>query len=324
MIKVLSLFSGIGAFEKALKTQKINYEIVGFSEIEEYVVKAYCTIHNEPLSKSLGDITKIDPTKLPDFDLLTHGSPCQDFSIIGKQQGADINSNTRSSLMWNTVEIVKIKKPKIVIWENVKNALSKNHRHNFDKYLELLSSLGYKNFYKVLNAKDYGVPQNRERIFVISSLIHNDFTFPEEIQLTKQPKDLLEDGYKYDTYVDEENKIDSRIKRGCKIEFANHYDKIINSTKEIYDCRAKTDFQDKKVGIKVSPCLKAKNSNIHVLNGKRIQRLNSKEHWRFMGFTDDDYEKAKSTGCKDSQLCGMAGNSIVINILEQIFIKLLK
>ena len=97
-IKLLSLFSGIGAFEKALQNQGIGYDLVGFSEIDKYAVKSYCAIHNESLDKSLGDITKIDISKLPDdIDLLTHGSPCTSFSLAGKQAGGDEGSGTPSS-----------------------------------------------------------------------------------------------------------------------------------------------------------------------------------------------------------------------------------
>lgn len=139
----------------------IDYELVGFSEIDKYAIKSYCAIHNVSQEKNLGDITKINTYSLAvnlhydEIDLITHGSPCQDFSIAGNQAGAEEGSGTRSSLMWNTVEIVKAVKPKYVIWENVKNILSPRHKHNFDRYIEALSELGYCNYYQVLNAKDY-------------------------------------------------------------------------------------------------------------------------------------------------------------------------
>lgn len=195
MIKYLSLFSGIGAFEQALTNIGIEFELINYCEIDKYASKSYATIHNIPESKNLGDITQVDINSLPlDLDLITHGSPCQDFSVAGKNAGGDVDSNTRSSLMWNTVEIVKRCKPKYVIWENVKNVLSKKHKHNFDLYLKVLHDIGYKSYYKVLNAKNYGVPQNRERIFVVS--IRNDlqqsFMFPNGWKLDKRLKDILE------------------------------------------------------------------------------------------------------------------------------------
>lgn len=207
MIKYLSLFSGIGAFEQALTNIGVEFELVNYCEIDKYAAKSYAAIHNIPESKNLGDITQVYINSLPlDLDLITHGSPCQDFSVAGKNAGGDINSNTRSSLMWNTVEIVKHCKPKYVIWENVKNVLSKKHKHNFDLYLKALHDIGYKSYYKILNAKNYGVPQNRERIFVVS--IRNDlpqsFMFPDGWVLDKRIKDILEPTVEYKYYISQE------------------------------------------------------------------------------------------------------------------------
>lgn len=194
-MKYLSLFSGIGSPEQALKNLDKNFELVGFSEIDKYAIKSYCAVHGVDENLNLGDITKIDINNLPlDIDLITHGSPCQDFSIAGKGKGADEGTGTRSSLMWNTVAICEHCKPKYVIWENVKNVLSKKHRHNFDKYLDEMDRIGYKNHYKVLNSKDYGVPQNRERIFVVSIRkdIEKKFEFPEPFDNGIRLKDILE------------------------------------------------------------------------------------------------------------------------------------
>ena len=195
MIKYLSLFSGVGSPEMALRNLGIEFELVGFSEVDKYAIKSYCAIHGVDESLNLGDITKIDVDALPDdIDLITHGSPCQDFSFAGKRQGGDEGSGTRSSLMWNTVEIIRKKKPKCVIWENVKGVLSKKHIHNFEKYLQTMSDEGYKNYYKVLNAKDYGIPQNRERIFIISILgDHDEYKFPSSKPLDICLEDVLED-----------------------------------------------------------------------------------------------------------------------------------
>ena len=131
---------------------------------------------------------------------------CQSFSVAGKQEGGDEGSGTRSSLMWNTVEIVEECKPKYVLWENVKNVLSKRHRHNFDKYLNKMSNLGYRNYYQVLNAKDYGIPQNRERVFVISIRedIDQEFCFPSKMELNLKLKDMLEDNVEDKYYLSED------------------------------------------------------------------------------------------------------------------------
>ena len=196
MIKFLSLFSGIGSPEQALKNIGVDYELVGFSEIDKYAVSSYCKVHDVSDDLNLGDITKIDISSLPtDIDLITHGSPCQDFSIAGQQKGGDKGTGTRSSLMWTTVDIVEHCRPKVVLWENVKNLLSKKHRHNFDEYLEVMEELGYNNYYQVLNAKNYGIPQNRERVFTVSIRKDMDkgYVFPEPQELTLRLKDMIED-----------------------------------------------------------------------------------------------------------------------------------
>lgn len=199
MLKVLELFAGIGACSKALTNLGIEHEIVDAVEIDKYAVASFNAIHGTDFEPQ--DITKWD--KDIECDLIMHGSPCQDFSVAGKQAGGDKDSGTRSSLMYETLRIVEKLKPKYVIWENVKNLLSKKHRHNFDAYLERMNELGYKNYYQVLNAKDYGVPQNRERVFTVSvrtdgdmdeyDSFVRDFQFPEPIPLEKKLKDILEE-----------------------------------------------------------------------------------------------------------------------------------
>lgn len=171
--------------------------------LNDYLNRCKHNRHNEDERKNLGDITKIDAKLLKqvssaagtEIDIITHGSPCQDFSVAGKQAGAEKGSGTRSSLMWYTVDIVQQIKPKYVIWENVKNILSKKHKHNFDNYIEMMSQLGYNNYYQILNAKDYGIPQNRERVYTISirkDIDNKQFEFPEKEELKIRLKDILE------------------------------------------------------------------------------------------------------------------------------------
>ena len=166
-MKVLSLFSGIGAFEKALDNLQIPYELAGFSEIDKYAVKSYCAIHGVPESMNLGDITKVDENSLPkDIDLITYGFPCQDISLAGKQKGMfnDDGTQTRSGLFFEALRIIEATKPKIAIAENVKNLTGKKFKEQFELVLKSLEEAGYSNYWKVLNAKDYGIPQNRESI----------------------------------------------------------------------------------------------------------------------------------------------------------------
>lgn len=190
MLKVLELFAGIGACSKALTNLGIEHEIVDAVEIDKYAVQSFNAVHGTNFEPQ--DITKWD--KDIEADLIMHGSPCQDFSVAGLNKGGDKGSGTRSSLMYETLRIVEKIKPKYVIWENVKNLLSKKHRHNFDAYLEAMEKLGYHSQYQVLNAKDYGVPQNRERVFTVSirNDLNVDFKFPEPQGLTIRLKDVLE------------------------------------------------------------------------------------------------------------------------------------
>lgn len=190
MVRVLELFAGIGACSKALTRLGIEHEIVDAVEIDKYAIQSFNAIHGTNFEPQ--DITQWD--KDIRVDLIMHGSPCQDFSVAGLNKGGDKGSGTRSSLMYETLRIVEKVKPKYVIWENVKNLLSKKHRHNFDAYIEAMDKLGYHSQYQVLNAKDFGVPQNRERVFTVSirNDLNVDFKFPEPQELTIRLKDVLE------------------------------------------------------------------------------------------------------------------------------------
>lgn len=190
MVRVLELFAGIGACSKALTRLGIEHEIVDAVEIDKYAIQSFNAIHGTNFEPQ--DITQWN--KDIEVDLIMHGSPCQDFSVAGLNKGGDKGSGTRSSLMYETLRIVEKVKPKYVIWENVKNLLSKKHRHNFDAYIEAMDKLGYRSQYQVLNAKDFGVPQNRERVFTVSirNDLNVDFKFPEPQELTIRLKDILE------------------------------------------------------------------------------------------------------------------------------------
>lgn len=217
MLKLLSLFTGIGAFEKALENLKINYELIGFSEIDKFAIKSYCTIHNVPEYKNLGDVKKINIDKLPDFDIMTWGFPCQDISIAGRMKG--IQEGTRSGLYYEGYRILKSKKPKYSIIENVKNLTSQRFKIQFDSILNDIKELGYTNYWKVLNAKDYGVPQNRERVFIVSirnDIDRNSFIFPSPVELKLKLKDVLEDKVDERFYLTESG-IGRLIKKNNKL-----------------------------------------------------------------------------------------------------------
>ena len=194
-IRLLSLFSGIGAFEKALERENISYELANFCEIDKFAVKSYCAVHGVSEDKNLGDISKVASEDIPDCDLVTFGFPCQDVSVAGNQKGI-VAGQTRSGLLYEALRIIEAKKPSYAICENVKNLVGKKFKLDFDKLLFMLDELGYNNYWQVLNAKDYGIPQNRERVFVISirkDIDNGTFEFPKKFPLELRLKDMLED-----------------------------------------------------------------------------------------------------------------------------------
>ena len=220
MLKVIELFSGIGSQTQALKNAGVPHAVIGISEIDSYAVKVYRKLHG--WTTNFGDITKIK--ELPKADLWTYSFPCTDISISGQMKGFDRDSGTHSSLLWNVGKLLDVAKekeslPKYLLMENVKNIVSKRFKPLFQEWVDYLSSLGYKSFYQVLNAKDYGVPQNRERCFMVSILnFDGEFTFPEPVELKTFLQDLLEKN------VDERYFLSDRfIKYACDVEDRNGF-----------------------------------------------------------------------------------------------------
>ena len=199
MLKLLSLFSGIGAFEKALDKLGVEYELVNYCEFDKYASKSYAAIHGVDESLNLGDITKVNEKELPkDIDLITYGFPCQDISLAGKQKGLfnDDGTQTRSGLFFEALRIIEETQPKVAIAENVKNLVGKKFKPQFEIVLDSLDKAGYNNYWQVLNAKDYGIPQNRERVFIVSirkDIDNGCFKFPQGFELKLRLKDMLDD-----------------------------------------------------------------------------------------------------------------------------------
>lgn len=197
-IRVFEAFAGYGSTAMAMKKlqkdypNNIEFEFVGISEIEPNAIKAYNAIHGE--TNNYGDIAKINwGGQTPNFDLFTYSFPCQDISNAGKQRGFSEGSGTRSSLLWECEKAIIAKKPKYLLMENVKNLVSQKNMPDFNKWINRLSDLGYTSFWKVINSKDFGTPQNRERVFMISILEDEMmYHFPKKIKLEKRLKDILE------------------------------------------------------------------------------------------------------------------------------------
>lgn len=337
-ISILELFGGIGACTKALKDIGIDVNVVDYVEIDKYACKSYNAINDTNFEPQ--DIKEWD--KNIKVDLIMHGSPCQDISLAGLQAGADQGTDTRSSLMYESIRIINKLKPKYVVWENVKNLLGKKHRYNFDNYINKLDELGYNSYYQVLNAKDYGIPQNRERVYTISirkDIDNSNFKFPEKEPLKIFLKDLLE------KEVDEKYYLNDKQLISLKNSTFNSRKTRIQE-KDYCDILCTRDFKDPKciqignLNIKgndsikrvyspegISPTLTTcggGNTQAKIKDGNNIRKLIPLEYWRLMSFDDEDFYKVKKSGMSDSQLYKQAGNSIVVKVLEKIFLNLFK
>ena len=201
MIKVFEAFAGYGSQSMALRRLGIDFEVVGISEIDKYAIQAYMAVHGD--TSNYGDISKIDWSSVPDFDFLTYSFPCTDISTARQQKGLAEGSGTRSSLLWECRKAIEAKRPKYLLMENVKNLVSKKFTPYLKEWLRFLEGQGYSNYTKVLNAKDFGVPQNRERVFMVSILGDASFHFPKPFTLEKRLKDVLEQDVDESFYLSE-------------------------------------------------------------------------------------------------------------------------
>lgn len=200
-IRVFEAFAGYGSQSMALRRLGIDFEVIGISEIDKYAIQAYMAVHGD--TPNYGDISKIDWSSVPDFDFLTYSFPCTDISTAGQQKGLAEGSGTRSSLLWECRKAIEAKRPKYLLMENVKNLVSKKFIPYLKEWIRFLEGQGYSNYTKVLNAKDFGVPQNRERVFMVSILGEASFHFPKPFTLEKRLKDVLEKDVDESFYLSE-------------------------------------------------------------------------------------------------------------------------
>lgn len=303
-IKILELFGGIGSPRCALRNIGIPTKAIDYVEIDESAVRSYNAMFEGDLTYKTQSVVgwNLKP------DILIHGSPCQDFSIAGQQKGAEEGSETRSSLMWETIHIIDQMgewKPRFVIWENVKNVLSKHMKANFDRYISEMARMGYESSYEVLDAREFGLPQARERVFTISTLEGGKFDFSDLIRTPMRNINefLLDDVPPvYDvTQPSVYNVIGHKgIKRATVIEdFA-------------YTITTRQDRTPAQV----------------IDSGEgRYRYLTERECWRLQGYTDADFEAAaavqKRVGRYTMALYRQAGNSIAVPIFESIFRKII-
>lgn len=288
-------------------------------------------------TKNIGSIVG---KKAPECDLFTYSFPCQDISVAGKRGGFSEGSDTRSSLLWqcrNTVESVK---PKVLLMENVKNLVSKKYIGDFTKWIEWLSEQGYTSTWQTLNAKDYGVPQNRERVFMVSILGEESYEFPEAIPLTKRVLDIMEDEVDESYFISEDQKsmlhrnaselasktgLDRTEDDSIKLEFVGGiskkdrvgdgklYSRNFPQGDRVYNAKGIAVTQTAQGG-----GVGGKTGLYLIENSDKVRRLTPNESWRLMGFSDEDFKKAESVMSK-TQLLKQAGNSIVVPVLEAIF-----
>lgn len=300
MLQILELFGGIGSPRIALRNMGIDVKAIDYVEIDEKAVRSY----NAMFAKDLAYRTQSVVGYNLKPDILIHGSPCQDFSIAGHQKGADEGSETRSSLMWETINIIKqmgVWKPRVVIWENVKNVLSKHMIHNFNRYIEEMNKLGYTSSFEILNAMDFGLPQDRNRVFTISCLDGTYFNFMTLRKRKYRPLDDFLEKDVDDSYLVTQPSILSvigekgHVKRATVIK-----DKCYTITERQDRCPAQV---------------------IDLGNGK-YRFLTDRECWRLQGYSDEDYDNAAKVNNRRA-LYKQAGNSIPVTIFEAIFEQLL-
>jgi len=299
----IDLFAGLGGFRIALES--LGARCVYASEIDESVRQVYIENFRDVPD---GDITKVDADTIPDHNILCAGFPCQAFSISGKQRGFE---DSRGTLFFDVARIAKTKKPKVVFMENVKNFVSHDHGNTLSVVRTTMEELGYTFYYKVLNAADYGIPQNRERIYMVcfrDDLRINNFEFPKPVLLEKHVEDiLLEDESLVEhlyiqlpnVHLKEDNKYSNKPIRLGIVNKGGQGERIYSTKGTAITLSANGGGIFAKTGG-------------YLINGK-IRRLHPKECARLMGFPDS-YKLSES----DNQAYKQLGNSVVVDVLQLI------
>lgn len=317
VIRVFEAFAGYGSQSLALERLKENnpffdYKVVGISEIDEDAVKAYNSLHQNIFN--YGDICNIDWLNIPDFDLFTYSFPCQDISTFGKLQGLGEGSGTRSSLLWECRKAIEIKKPKYLLMENVKALTYKKYKDDFSKWKRYLEKLGYTNYCEVLNAAYYGIPQKRERTFMVSILgNHTPFQFPYPVKLNKSFTDYL------DIIID---KVEIPNKKDDGTYTTKRLNKILATDKIVPDKIQWIDIYACSSNDKIVPTITTRTlgaGNVYVVRDGFIRKPTPREIFRLMGLREKEIDKLMKLELDSNTYCKLAGNSIVVDVLEQIF-----
>ena len=310
-LKIISLFSGYGTQELALKYSGIKYRNVANCDILKSANEAYDSLHTTEQG-NLGDVSKVDEKTFPHCDFLTYSFPCQDISISGVQRG--IERGTRSGLLYEVERIVEHNKPKYLLMENVKNLVSKNHIKKFNDYIDKLNSLGYGSAWMVLNGADFGCPQNRERVFMFSVLgessldVSNKMMGVHNHKKTRVPmKPFIDTTADNSLFITPPYEINTpRLNSVCKM-IARRSDLRYDQARRIYSIDG------------CSPCLTTSGSPQIMLDDKTIRTLTAREGYRFMGVKDADIDNLLTTSLSTKQHVALAGNSICVPVMQAIF-----
>lgn len=304
MIQSLELFGGIGAPRCAFRNIGLPVKAIDYVEIDQKAVDSYNQMFIADLPYKTQSVVgwNLRPS------ILIHGSPCQNFSIAGRQEGADEGSETQSSLMWETINIIKQMgewMPKYVLWENVTNVRSKHMVANHERYLYEMRELGYTNSYAVLDAREFGLPQARRRVITISSLADEGFDFSSLIRTPMKPlNEFLETDVPEHYTVTQSSVLNCIGNKGIK------RTTVIEEYAMTITCR-----QDR------TP------AQVIDLGKDKYRYLTERECWRLQGFTDADFEAALKAnpsvdGKMNRTLYKQAGNSMPVLMLESIFRKM--
>lgn len=350
MLRVFEAFSGVGAQHMALRNIKEDYEIVATSDIAEDAILSYYYVHrknknidksvkldnmisylvdkgicNEKkllkyeferinelynasvIGKNLGDISKLQVEDIPEHDIFTYSFPCQDISSVGTRKGLDKDSGTRSSLLWECKKVIENKHPKYLVLENVKNLTTGKNRDNFEKWLEYLKNEGYDNYCKIFDAQNYGIPQRRPRVIVVSKYGKSKINLVKDNPINEKSIreiiDLTQDDW---TIFKPKAEVKGNIDEG--------------------ECLFLDDRDWKMNGVMISKVCSTQRAGrtglkwIKKENGKLYERkLNALECCRLMGYNDLDYFNMREGNISDGTIMKICGNSIVVNVLENVF-----
>lgn len=308
---------------KEFEERNIAYNFSsGKSEVPKNIKDIQKLYRAHKRNKNFGDIRQIDEQKLPDFDLFTYSFPCKNISVAGKQASLEEGSGTQSSLLWECRRIIKHKKPKYLLMENVANLMyDPGHREYLEMWIDEVRKFGYRSYTAVLNGTDFGVTQNRRRVMMVSILDgkKKDFQMPTGEPTTRVVEDDFEDVVQENMFFEDDYcpHIDKHIKKRSKKYQrpirVGHVSESVRQWSHVYSSKGTvpTMCTDGRINIQVDDDTNPR--------GYHIRRLTPLETWRLMGYTDDDFKKAKEiAGLADTKLYERAGRGIVIPMLEAI------